>query len=68
MVIHWVGSLANLVESLASTNPTVWGAVPCAMTESGVSLPVTNHRQGCSRGATLKNGAARRTFVGLYCH
>src|SRR3954451_11359775 len=41
-VIHWVCDFANLTESLLSTNPTVCGAVPWAMTDSGVSLPVTN--------------------------
>ena len=39
-VAHWVGPLANFTESGPSTNSTVCGAVPCAMFEVGVSLPL----------------------------
>ena len=39
-VIHWVGAGANFLESGPSTKPTVFGAVPWAIFDSGVSLPV----------------------------
>jgi hypothetical protein len=39
-VAHSVGCVANFVEVLLSTNATVFGAVPCATCDVGVSLPV----------------------------
>ncbi len=39
-VIHCVGSFENFLESGPSTKVTLCGAVPCAIVDSGVSLPV----------------------------
>ena len=40
MVSHWVGVGAKRALPAPSTKPTVFGAVPCATVEVGVSLPV----------------------------
>ena len=58
-VAHSVGCGENFVPALPSTNATVLGAVPCATSEVGVSLPVVKI------GTILSNSLIR--FVSIGC-
>ena len=55
---------AMIAESAASTKPTVCGAVPCAMTESGVSLPVMKSATILSKYLIFLMFIACSTFAG----